>query len=235
MLPASRGHGKHLALLTALGAGPASRMRRAGLLVAMLVLAGCASRPAPGPGADPPAALVVAFSDGFHSGVLLPREDVPPRLLPPAPAADAWAVVHFGERRWILGLADSCGDGLRLGLTSGDGGVEVDVVPWWRHDRGGTDPENLRTWVFPVSRAELAAVIARLEAWAPAGLPGGRIGPTTSWWESPRRWRLGCNCHDFTADLLWAGGIEVAVGPVMTAGRMHRALDRAWELRDASR
>jgi len=207
-------------------------MRGLLLLAAILGCAGCVR---PEAAHARPAALVAVFADGFHSGVMIDRAEIPVRLLPSGPDADGgWAVAHFGERRWILGVADGCSDGLRLGLTSGDGGVQIDLVPGWRHGRGGTDREGMRLWLFPVSRAEADALVAQLEEWAPAGAPGGQIGPSTCWWPSPRRWRLGCNCHDFTAELLRSAGIPVADGLILTAAGLRAALDAAWEAREGA-
>lgn len=231
MVPRAHALGKHRSRLTGLGVVRASVVRIAPLLAVVCLLAGCAAHVARAPAA--PDDLIVVFADGFHSGVLLPRDLVPARLQPHG-AVDlqgwGWVVVHFGERRWILGEADSCLDAVRLAVLTGEGGVQVDVVPWWMHDRGGTDTEHERVWVFPASRGEIAGLLARLAEWlGPSG--GGQIGPATCWWPSSRAWTLARNCHDFTADLLAGAGIRLGRRPIEVAGAMHAALDRAWRER----
>ena len=179
-------------------------------------------------------ALVVVFADEFHSGIVLGKADVPPRLLPEQVKAP-WAVVHFGERRWIRGEADGLCDALRLGLSSGDGGVQVDMIDWWVHGRGGTDRSRIRVWAFPVTRTELAGLQARLDSWVVAGATREEIRPGSCWWLASNAWTLGTNCHDFTVDLLHGAGIPVAQPPIMWAGPLRAALDRAWAERDQPR
>lgn len=201
---------------------------RAACLAALLALAGCAAAPARPP--PPPEALVVAFADEFHSGVIVPRDCVPARWWP-RPAPYPWLVLHYGERRWITGEAHGVWPALRLALIGGEGGVQIDSVLSWRHRRGGTDPDRVRLWVFPVSAAEAAALGERLSWWIEASGSPGALGPTSRWWPSARPWTLFTNCHDFTADLLAAAGIAVERPPIMQAAPLRAALDRAWAAR----
>lgn len=228
-MPHGVGWGKHLAVAAAVR----SLRRMLRLALCCLLCAGCAIRPSAAP--EPPSAdaLVIAFVDGFHSGVVLERAPAPARLLPPATNDRPWVVLHFGERRWISGEADGLGDALRLACATGDGGVQVDAVPWWVHDRGGTDPSRLRVWAFPVSGACRDALWARLDSWVGPG-PSHPLPHGGCWWPSPRRWSVWCNCHDFTADLLGAAGIAVSLPPLALAGALQEELDRAWALADAA-
>lgn len=201
---------------------------RLGLLLCV-VLCGCAGQPRPA--AAPPAGIVVAFADDFHSGVVVERAAAPAALLP-AVARTPWVAFHFGERRWIRGEADGLCDALRLGVCSGEGGVQVDAVPWWVHARGGTDPARVRVWAFPVSAMELAALQARLADWIAPAAVSEALRPGSCWWPARRGWSLRTNCHDFTVDLLHAAGIPVAQPPLMLAAPLRAALDRAWAARD---
>lgn len=195
------------------------------VLLAMLVLlAGCAASARRQPA---PETLVVAFADGFHSGVLIPREDLPLHLRPAGPQAP-WAVLHFGEQRWIAGEADSLGDALALAAMGGEGGVQLDLVDWWVHRRGGTDPAALRLWAFPVARTDQAGLLARLEDWIDPEQDPRPIRPGSSWRPSRRAWTLERNCHDFTIDLLRGAGIELGWRPVWQAWQVRAALDQAW-------
>lgn len=200
-----------------------------GMILFCVVLCGCAAPPRPGATAE---AMVVAFADDFHSGIVLERAAAPPALLPALVAGAPWIAFHFGERRWIRGEADGICDALRLGVCSGDGGVQVDGVAWWVHARGGTDPSRVRVWAFPLSRAELAALQARLDSWIPPGAAREPIRPGSCWWPARRGWSLRTNCHDFTVDLLQAAGIQVDQPPIMLAAPLRAALDRAWSARD---
>lgn len=209
-------------------------MRLLLVLASLSVLTACAASPRP-PGGQPEA-LVIAFVDDFHSGVILDRDAVPAGLLPlggrSVPAA-RWVVLHYGERRWIRGEADGVLDALRLAVLSGEGGVQMDLVAWWRHDRGGTDPARVRLWAFPATRAEVAGVVGRLGAWIAGGETMQLLAPDSGWWRSDRAWTLGNNCHDFTVDLLAGAGLEASRPPVIQAVGLRACLDRIWAERTA--
>ncbi len=194
------------------------------LVAALVLLGGCGDTARAERSTD---ALIIVFADGFHSGIILERSETPPALLPPE-SSTPWVVVHFGERRWITGEADGCWDAIRLGVASGEGGVQVDCVPWWIHTRGGTDPREQRVWVFPVSAAQVTGLRARLDSWNTPGGSRHDIRPGTCWWPSSKPWELTGNCHDFTVDLLAGAGIHVDRPLIMVAGPLRAALDRAW-------
>jgi hypothetical protein len=176
-------------------------------------------------------ALIVVFVDDFHSGVLLERAAVPAELLPAGGRTvpgSGWVVLHFGERRWIRGEADGCIDGLRLALFAGDGGVQMDLVPWWRHARGGTDPSRARIWVFTATHADVAGVVTRLRSWIAKGGTPEFLAIDTCWWRSTHAWTLANNCHDFTVDLLAGAGLELDRPMFIQADGMRASLDRVW-------
>ena len=200
-----------------------------GLIILCIVLCGCAAPPRPTATAE---AMVVAFADDFHSGIVIERAAAPPALLPVQLAGAPWIAFHFGERQWIRGEADGICDAVGLALCSGDGGVQVDAVSWWVHARGGTDPSRVRVWAFLVSAAELRTLQARLESWVSPGAAREPIRPGSCWWPARRAWSLRTNCHDFTVDLLQAAGVIVDRPPLMLAAPLRAALDRAWSARD---
>ncbi len=205
------------------------------LFIALLLSVGCSGqRIAP----KYPTAVIVAFTDGFHSGVMVPRQFVPIDLLPPTYGEALrwpWVVLHFGERHWIRGEADSMWDAVRLSLATGDGGVQIDLTPSLIHACGGTRPEHVRVWVFPVTQRELTELLTRFRSWTTVGVQQELIGPTTGWWPSTRHWSLPNNCHDFTADLLAGAGIQLPRPPIMSAWGLADALDDAWVMSEGSR
>lgn len=206
-------------------------MRLIAFLACTMLMVSCGAQPIRRSAHD---ALIVAFVDEFHSGVMLDRADVPADLLPAGGATvptSRWVVLHFGERRWIRGEADSCIDALRLTLLTGDGGVQIDLVPWLRHHRGGTDPSHQRIWMFPASRTEVAGLIARLRAWIANGTSAQFLAHDTCWWQSSHAWSLACTCHDFTRDLLDGAGIGLGRSPLILANGMRAALDQVWAAR----
>jgi hypothetical protein len=212
------------------------RWMRILLAVSVAGLAGCA-RTRPPPSADVrPQALLIAFADDFHSGVIIERSRLPADLLPagaPDPSRAPWIVLHFGERRWITGEADSTLDAVRLVVATGEGGVQIDTVPWWIHERGGTVPEAQRVWPFAISAEAEAAMLARLRTWIDGRAMPRPLRPGSSWLPSSRAWSLGGNCHDFTRDLLDAAGLPVAGLPINWAFPLRGSLDRTWA--DAAR
>lgn len=214
-------------------------MRQFAIIVPAALLCGCAcggARPAVQGPVRVPAALMIAFSDDFHSGVIVSRRDVPAWILPGLGRAapdSPWVVLHFGEKRWIRGEADGILDAMRLAVLPGDGGVQVDLVPWWMHDRGGTVIERVRLWVFPLDAAQRAAFLARLDGWIDPSAGPERLAVDTCWWPARRSWTLATNCHDFTIDLLESAGVAVPWRPVHVASGLHDALDQALLVRDA--
>jgi len=197
------------------------------IVLSALLLGGCGTA---GRELARPDAMVMVFADDFHSGIMLEHGDVPAELLP-VDVERRWVAVHFGEQQWICGQASGTLAALRLAIVPGDGGVQIDNIDWWVHRCGGTKPEVVRIWVFPVSRRELEGLQARLRTWVASGDPVP-IRPGSCWWPSPHDWSLRTNCHDFTTDLLAAAGIRVERPPIMMAGPLRAALDQAWADRD---
>lgn len=211
-------------------------MRLSLILVCLGVITACAAPPQRSPGQSPEA-LIAVFADEFHSGVMLEREAVPSGLLPAGGGTvpgSRWVVLHYGERSWIRGEEDGVGAALRLALSGGEGGVQIDLVPWLRHDRGGTDPARVRIWIFPATAVEVAGVVAKLRAWIAAGQTQEMLALDTCWWPSTRAWTLRNNCHDFTVDLLAGAGLGLDRPVIILADGMRASLDRVWAERAAS-
>lgn len=202
------------------------------LLASILLLcAGCGDVARPARLVGAPDGVLVVFADGFHSGVILSRHEAPGELLPPHERRD-WAAFHFGVRDWITGAAGGPVDAMLLAVHPGPGGMQVDGLDWWVHDRGGTERSRLRVWAFPVSAGELAGARACLRAWVEPGAQAEALRPGSCWWPVVHDWSLRNNCHDFTAAVLHAAGIDVARPWIMQAGGLRDALDAAWALRD---
>lgn len=201
------------------------------LILLCVLLAGCVAESRPERRSGPPDGLVVVFADDFHSGIVIARPDAPGELLP-AGDARPWTAFHFGERRWITGDASGALAALRLAVLAGEGGMQVDTLDWWVHDRGGTDPTRVRIWVFPVSATALDGLRRRLRAWVAPGAQAQPLRPGTCWWPSAQHWSLTGNCHDFTADVLAGAGILVQRPPIMLADGLRASLDEAWSRQD---
>jgi hypothetical protein len=199
--------------------------KRALALAAIVLLVGCASpRQVP----QRPVAVVTAFADDFHSGLVLDIRDAPAWLVPPEARLRPYLAVHFGERHWMDGSASTACDALRLVVVPGPGAVQLDAERWIISDCGSADPRRMRTWDFPVDARQLAALGERIARWSACAVREP-LGPTT--WSQPsvRNWSVWCNCHHFTADLLAAIGVDLGRAPILLADGLRAGLDRAWD------
>ncbi len=203
-------------------------------LLAILVLEGCARSP----GALPKVAheefvTIRVFCDGFHSGLVLPRVSVPWDL---EPSALAWQETragrsfHYGEQAWTSGEDMSRSHAIRLVFVPGTGVIQSDVTPLEVPDIPGTDPARMRVCSFPASRTARDAVFLRLrtEWMAEGAIPRlAGEGEPSHLIASRRDWSVWWNCHDFTADLLRAAGLDLPSHTIATAGVLMEDLDLA--------
>jgi hypothetical protein len=180
----------------------------------------------------------VVFTDGFHSGVALPRSVLPPELDPPtAGASQQWPVrtFHFGEEKWTSGADNSMSHAIGLVFIPGPGVVQSDHTPKDLSEVPALDQQRLRTWRFRVSDAGLQRMLARLrERW----MDGIMIPPppdsASTLFPSPRSWSVFDSCHDFTVDLLRAAGLELRGRWLYLAGGLTTDLDDAQADLDAA-
>lgn len=209
-------------------------MRLFVMLVLLVAAGGCARVPARIP---PTGGVAVAemqvFTDGFHSGVVLPRAWLPREVDPLGPA---WAhsrparSFHYGEEAWTSGEDMSKLHAARLAFWPGVGVVQSDLTGWSRPRIPGTDPDRFRTWTFRLDLRAREAVVQRLQSeWlAPHAMP--RLiddAEATHLFPARHDWSVWWNCHDFTADLVRAAGVDLPAHTIATAGVLTQDLDLA--------
>jgi hypothetical protein len=209
-------------------------MRLTVVLLLLLALVGCAR----GPGHLPPTGAVEVvrlrvFTDGFHSGLVLPRVALPRTLDPVVegwPQSFAGRSFHYGEEDWTSGENMSDLHAVRLAFIPGVGVIQTDATPLDPPEIPGTDRSRMRVWTFALSEAAYEALLARLQQeWLVAGsaprlpFPGDPSHLITC----PHDWSVWHNCHDFTADLLRTAGLDLPSHTIATAGVLAGDLDLA--------
>jgi hypothetical protein len=198
------------------------------LAAAALLVACTTARTGPLPTTGADGVPVVIFCDGFHSGLLIAKADWPGVLDPApegAPNSTSWSV-HFGEMAWMRGEATDDLHALSLFVRPQPGGVQVNhtdglmVVP--------LGEAQLRTWTVRLPRSGIVAMEHRLrERWITRAYDPRLPGEAALLWVSPLDWSIGTNCHDFTVDLLIAGGIPLRRRMLTLAGGLSEDLDEA--------
>jgi len=178
-------------------------------------------------------ARVRVFTDGFHSGLVLPRVSVPRDL---DPAVEGWPQTfrgrsfHYGEAAWTSGENMSDFHAVRLAFVPGVGVIQTDATPLDLPDIPGTDRAHLRVWTFALDTASLEALLQRLrQEWlVPGAVPRLAFpGDPSHLIACPNDWSVWHNCHDFTADLLRAAGLDLPSHTIATAGVLASDLDLA--------
>jgi hypothetical protein len=204
------------------------------LLIALTVVTGCNGLRSLPPDGLAAAGEVVVLVDHFHSVVVVPRAAVDPPVPGLAERPDRWLSLHYGDERWLLDPTAGVSHAGTLIVAGGQGMVVMNPMPRIDPAVMVMDPGQTRRWRFPVSAEGLAAIQSRLQAhW---------LGPRTlalpdadAWLSySPRRWTMSTNCHDFTIDLLRAGGLDLAGAPVLQAAGLAHRLDAARRDLDAA-
>ena len=201
-------------------------MRSTVLVLMAASLAGCAALRSLPPPDQTAAGDLVVLVDHFHSVVIVPGGALGPDTRGPVPSSRLVAV-HFGEERWLTDPEVGIGHGCTLAAGGGPGMVVLNplrrVDPWVM----GMDPEQTRLWRFPISAAGLAGIEERLRStWLGARVQA--FAEVDAYLvESARPWLLSENCHDFTVDLLRAGGLDLPATPIVQAAGLAYRLDRA--------
>jgi hypothetical protein len=181
------------------------------LAIVLLLAAGCgqALRSLPPQGLTAHREIVV-FSDGFHSGLLLPWPDPALAALDPAtgdgPASLPWFEVGFGAAAWMLEAQPGCCTATGMVVCPVPGALAM------RHHR---DPAPLprsgaatRTWRLTVDADGWTALAAALRADRGPGEPRLPGNPALLC-SSPRRWSVLANCHDWTVSRLRDAGLDL--------------------------
>ena len=198
----------------------------------LALLAGCAGPRLPTPPERPGHRQLVVLVDHFHGVLAVPADDLDEDLRAPLAALPgAWITFHFGEQRWMTDLSTGSGHAASLFFGGGPGLIEQDRLPRLGEDElayVGFAPERVRAWTFSLDERAWAAWQARpRRRWlAGGGMPPPLPGPTVFLFTA-ERWTVANNCHDFVLDLVRAGGVPVAVRPLVGAKQAAIDLDRA--------
>jgi hypothetical protein len=193
------------------------------LIIPILVLAGCGFRLPQD--ATHPAATITVFSDGFHSGFIVPYEDLPFSLSTAGGQLPPFVEVGFSEWRWAMNLDRSNAHALRLLFVSSPGVVMVSYLADERRNADALVPRL--AFAIPLDAQQKTDFYEELLAWIDPRKPA--LYTTTEqrpthFLASRERYALLANCHDFTAHMLRVIGIPVPWTVARTPGRF------AWEL-----
>ena len=215
--------------------GPNRDARSALLLIFCLCVgwlsAGCSTvRRLPPPGLVPAHELTV-FTDGFHSGLILDREALPPDLDPRHDdefASYPQISLHFGEERWTTGADASTRHALSLVFFPGRGVVQSDHTRAQLVDVPGLRPGHVRQWTFPVTQSGIVRLrrVLRTE-WMTGRVLVRPPGENSTLYLSPKAWSVFHSCHDFTVAMLAAAGLELKTRWLYLGGGLAADLDDA--------
>lgn len=191
----------------------------------LLLLAACAAAPPP---AVPMAGEVeiVVTSNGWHSGIAVARDDLPPAAVPEAadfPAA-AWFEFGWGDAEYYPAPDPSIGMALRAALQPSPAVVHLIGLPD-APEAVFADREAVR---LALSRPALSRLIAHIAAsfdrgGAPRAAPGpSGLYPFSRFYPATGRFHLFNNCNTWTARALAAAGLSMAPDSVVTAEDLMR-------------
>ena len=194
------------------------------LLLSLLLLAGCGFRLPQDP--THPAATITVFSDGFHSGFIVPYADLPFTLSTAGEQPPPFVEVGFSEWRWAMNLDRSNMHALRLLFVSSPGVIMVSYLADERRNADCLVPRL--AFEIPLDTQQKAAFYDELLAWIDPHKPA--LYTTTNqrpthFLASRERYTLLANCHDFTTHMLRTIGIPMPWTVARTPDRF------AWELR----
>ena len=203
------------------------------LVVATLLLTGCASSPARTPRIAPPSAsdvTVVIFNDSFHSGFLLPNQPDLAFLDPqPAgePATRPWIEVGFGADAWVVARDPGACTAVWLAFSRTAGVLMLEHrVSDLRPPR---DPDTpVRFWRIRLSQESWTRLVAELHTWVVEEVVQPRQPDEAAFMRfSARRWSSFRNCHDFVVETLDPVGLDLAWRAVYTSDGFSAVMDGA--------
>lgn len=170
-----------------------------------LMLCGCSSRAVVEP--IPTSVEIAVFNDGFHSGLLIPRDSF--ALEVHSNFTDkslSYVEVGFSDWQWITGQDRSPKHISRLLILPGDGAliVKLKEVP------DITSLKDSRCFAFSIKidQETLDKINAEIIRWIDLRRPGvaSKQDPGAHYFHSTKPYLLSGNCHDFTAQLLQSTG-----------------------------
>ncbi len=201
---------------------------------------GCSARPPPftrGPTVVDDhaiAAHVLVFSDGFHSGFIVPTAECPLLLDPerPSPAVVPYTEIGFGEVRWATGEDRSFWHAMRLATWPAHGIFVLENLEGPKRS-AYYDGRPCRYWWLHLTARGQAAFYRGLESWFDrTHEPPPRYEDDAVFFLlSTRDYDLFNTCHDFTAQVLKASGFPMGAGaPARTAAMLERQVDKGFAI-----
>lgn len=209
------------------------RLTLLALTTAVLALTGCGFRVPSDPAH--PAATVTVFNDGFHSGFIVPYDDLPFELSTAEGKKPPFVEVGFSEWKWGMNFDRTNSHALRLVFWPSPGVVMVSYLADERRNADTLVPRI--AFAIPLDAAQKQAFYDELLAWIDPRKPalyttsGER---PTHFLASTHSYMLQSNCHDFTAHMLRVIGIPVPRTLARTPARFTRELKlMVFEAREA--
>lgn len=205
-------------------------------LLAMLWLAACAAAPAAAPGAEGPGAdtpdesggvTVYLTSNGWHSGIAVPRTALPPGLLPEAadfPGA-AYLAFGWGDADYYPAPEAGLGVALAAALTPTPAVLHLSGLP---APPGEVYPQSevlafaLAPRAFAALAAYLDASVARPEGGEKAGPVAPGLDRYSLFYPATGAFHLFNTCNTWTARGLAAAGLPLHPTGVVTAEDLMR-------------
>ena len=211
---------------TAQRARAGQRLALAFALVVALLASGCTRRSTPA--APGPTVLTVwFFSNGFHSGVLVPTAAVATLGLDPQARPGPWLEIGFGETAWTTGDDRSFWRIIRLVVWRSEGVFLMEDRPLCARS-ADYGHDACRYWRVELDAARRTALLATLDDWIDRRR-WRQDDPDDSFFYRPakRTYHLSQNCHDFTADAARAAGLPIARSVVASPLWFEQQMDLA--------
>jgi len=188
-----------------------------------LLLTGCGYRLPED--ATHPVATITVFSDGFHSGFIVPYEDLPFAISTAGDVPPPFVEVGFSEWRWAMNLDRSNAHAMRLLFVPSPGVVMVSYLADERRNEESLIPRM--AFAIPIDTQQRQAFYDELLAWINPSKPALYSTDTTRpthFLASHEDYTLLANCHDFTAHMLRIVGLPIPYTVARTPDRFAREL-----------
>jgi Protein of unknown function (DUF2459) len=180
-------------------------VRRRGLLLGGLALAGCAALPEAPECTAAEGPRVWLLDAGWHTEIGLPPAALPPHLAEAFPGA-ALVFFGFGKRHFMLTEAPGLAEWL-AGPLPGEGALQVTGWP-------GPPPGAL---ALSVPGEGLAGLVRALEASFAPGPALIEARAVRRFYAAARGYTLAYTCNTWTAEMLGAAGLAVSPDGVVLA------------------
>lgn len=194
------------------------------LLAVLLALAACSTTAPPPEARLGPSGTVYAVSNGWHVGLSVARHDIPEALLPELRHFTDFDYIQFGwgDHLYYPDPQPTRLMALRAALAPSPAVIHVigtTRAPW---SAEGFEVLALDAALVPLLTAIDATFDRPPGAPAPIAAPG--LHPTSVFFPAHGRFHLFNTCNTWSADMLRAGGVDLAPGPIITAEDLMRRL-----------